>query len=219
MTSSSSRWLVLRWVGLGSAVAVLGLFMMTLRAVTSGERALEQAEVAFDRGELRESIREARRAASLVAPGADHVDRAFARLIVIARGAEATGDLELSRLSWEAVRSAALQNPGRFAATSEHLSRANENLARLGARAGERAGRDTSQLERTLARDLGRPPARNHLWQLGLGLGLVLAVFGLGWSALRGIRRDGSLVGGELVLGALIASAGAACWALAVYRP
>ena len=217
---TGARWLFLRWLGVCLALAALGLGAMTVRALTAGESALERAEAAFDRGELRETIREARRAASLVVPGAGHVERAFARLMVVARGAEAAGEIDLSRLAWEAVRGAAIEGQSSFGPPSDHLARANGNLARLAARkAGERGSTDPVALERALERDLSRDVTRSATWSFALGAGLVLAALGLGWSALRGIRSDGSPVARELWIGLLMASAGAACWAFAVYRP
>jgi hypothetical protein len=202
------------------AVALLGLSAMTVRALSAGESALERAEAAFDRGELRESVREARRAASLMVPGASHVEAAFTRLMVVARGAEAAGELELARLAWEAVRAAALEGQSSFGPASDHLSRANENLSRLAARGSAGRGLEAPEgLERELQRELSRTVTRRAGWSLALGAGLVLAALGLGWAALRGIRADGRLVARELWIGAVMASAGAAFWALAVYRP
>jgi ATP/maltotriose-dependent transcriptional regulator MalT len=209
----------LRSLGLVVALLVLGASVMTFRALKLGEAALVRAEAAFDRGDLRETIREARRSASLVVPGADHVERAFARLLVVARGAEAAGDLDSARLAWEAVRSAALEGQPAFGAPSDHLSRANRNLARLGARqVVERSPGDAAALERALERDLSRPATRSGLWSLLLGSGLVLSAAGVAWAALRGVRRDGSLSRRELLLGVALGVAGAVCWALAVYR-
>jgi hypothetical protein len=216
---TGARWTWFRRLALVLAAVLLGLGAMIWRALAVGESALERAEAAFDRGELRESIREARRAASSIAPGSSHVERGFTRLMVVARGAEASGDIELSRLAWEAVRGAALEGQSSFGPASDHLARANQQLARLAARqAGERGLTDPAALERALERDLARNVQRSATWSLGLGVGLVLAALGLGWGALRGIRADGQLVRRELVIGVMLASAGAACWAFAVYR-
>jgi len=218
---SSARPLLrfLRPVGLVVALSVVGVAVMSFRAVASGEAALERAEAAFDRGDLRETIREARRSASLVVPGAAHVERAFTRLLVVARGAEAAGDLDSARLAWEAVRSAALEGKPAFGSPSDHLERANQNLARLGARRiVERTPGDAAALELRLSRDLSRPVARSPLWSLLLGLGLVCCAAGVAWAALRGVQKDGSLVRRELLLGAALGAAGALCWALAAYR-
>jgi hypothetical protein len=216
---SAARFAWFRRIAVVMAVALLGLGAMLWRALVVGESALERAEAAFDRGELRESIREARRAASSIAPGSSHVERGFTRLMVVARGAEASGDIELSRLAWDAVRGAALEGQGSFSPASDHLARANQQLARLAARqAGERGLTDPGALERALERDLSRSVTRRATWSLGLGAGLVLAALGLGWGALRGIRADGQVIRRELLIGVMLASAGAACWALAVYR-
>jgi hypothetical protein len=117
------------------------------------------------------------------------------------------------------VRSAALEGQPVFGAPSDHLARANENLARLGARQiVERTPGDAAALERALERDLARPVTRSPLWSFLLGSGLALCAGGVAWAALRGVRRDGSLVRSELLLGALLGVLGALCWALAVYR-
>jgi hypothetical protein len=219
MNDTRARWVWLRFCGLIAAALVLLAALMTYRAVVEGERALDESEAAFDRGELVESLRKARLAASLVAPGADHVDRAFARLIVIARGAEASGDLDLARLAWEAVREASIQGQGPLSRPSDRLTRANENLVRLSTRAaGERPGIDPEAFARTIERDLARATARDPIWSIALATGLGLSVLGLGWLGLRGVRRDGALVRRELAFGGLIALAGAVCWLLAVYR-
>jgi hypothetical protein len=216
---TAGRWTWFRRIAVVLAAALLGLGAMTWRALAVGESALERAEAAFDRGELRETIREARRAASSIVPGSNHVERGFTRLMVVARGAEASGDIELSRLAWEAVRGAALEGQGSFDPPSDHLARANQNLARLAARqAGQRGSSDPVGLERALERDLSRNVTRGATWSLALGAGLVLAALGLGWAALRGLRADGRVVRRELLIGVMLASAGAACWAFAVYR-
>lgn len=216
---TESRWLWLRWTGLAAAALLLGLAAMSLRAVTSAEAALERAEAAFDRGELRESVREARRAAREVVPGASHTERAFARLMVIARGAEAAGDIDLARLAWEAVRGAAIEGAG-FGPPSDLVARANENLVRLSARqAGERTSADRAELEQTLIRELSRGGGRDFRWSLMLGMGLVLALLGLGWAALRGVRGQGHVVRRDLWLGLALTCAGAVCWAYAAIRP
>lgn len=219
MSDGGRRWVWLRWLGLSAAGLALLLAAMTYRAVSAGEQALAEAELAFDRGDLRESLRRARLAASLVAPGADHVDRAFARLMVIARGAEASADLDLARLAWEAVRDAATQGQGAFSAQSDRLAHANENLVRLAGRAAaDRPGLDPELFARSLERDMARATARDPLWAVLLSAGACSSVVGLFWLGLRGVRRDGTLVRRELGFGGLIALAGAVCWLLAVYR-
>jgi hypothetical protein len=180
---------------------------------------LRRAEAAFDENDLRESIRQARRAASLTAPGTAHVRRAFARLVVIARGAEASGQLDVAELAWQAVRAAALEGADPWSGTPVELDYANRSLARLGARrlGAERAG-DLDATERELLRGLERPAAPRAARLSLLGAGFVLAALGLGWAALRGVGESGRVIRRELGLGLAVATIGAACWTLAVFQ-
>jgi hypothetical protein len=195
-----------------------GLGVLSTRTLLSGRGALTEAEQAFDRGELRESVRLARRAATYFVPFAPHVDAAYGRLVVIARGAEAGGDLHLAAFAWNAVRAAAVESaaPG-FSRPELELS--NRNLARLAARLGSaRAGDDDAARERDLLRNLERPASPNQWGLLFLASGLVLLILGLSWIGWRGLTREGQIVRHHLLTGALLVVIGAACWTLAAYR-
>lgn len=190
----------------------------SLRTLLLGSEALAAAEAAFDQGELAESIREARRAAAMTVPGATHVDAAYARLQVIARGAEAAGKNEVAVSAWEATRGAALESRHPCGAPRPELARANENLARL--RAQNTARREsperTAALERELLRALERPTGASALATSLVALGFALAVLGTAWGAWRGISRDGRVFGRQLVFGATLVAIGLACWTFAV---
>ena len=134
MSEAKSR--LLGWARravLGLSLALLFLSVLATRAVLSGRAALEEAEQAFDRGELRESVRKARAAAGYFVPYAPHVDAAYARLVVIARGAETAGDLHLAAFAWNAVRAAAVESAAPGFSRPE-LSLSSRNLARLATR-------------------------------------------------------------------------------------
>lgn len=204
---------------LAATLGVVGLGAMSLRALWLGSEALAAADAAFDEGNLAESIRAARRAASLSVPGAPHVDAAYARLDVIARGAEAAGRTDLSILAWEATRAAALESDSPWFEERPELARANQNLARLRARASaEREPGRRGPTERELGRLLARS-TRPGWTSTGLvALGFLLMTCGLGWSAARGIGKDGRVFGRALALGAALLVLGVACWTFAVYR-
>ena len=65
---------------------------------------MQSSDTAFHAGDLSESVRFAKRAATAYIPSADHVRQAESRLTAIARGAEGEGDLELALRAWDALR-------------------------------------------------------------------------------------------------------------------
>jgi hypothetical protein len=200
-------------VALGMLLGVVILGVLTARIVARGEAELRRSDVAFDRGDLREAVLYARRAAALYAPGAPHVPSAYARLSAVALGAEASGDPEVARQAWGAMRGAALETRHLWTPRSADLERANANLARLAAMpAGGDHGRQS--LRDRLARD----DAPQAPWVLVLGAGFGLFSAGLGLFALRGLTPAGKISGraGWAALG--LAVMGVACWTLAVYR-
>jgi hypothetical protein len=120
---------------LGWALAGLVLFtgVATLRAVLDGEREIAASDAAFDQNDLHGAIAHARRAASAYALGAPHVERGYARLLAVARGAEATGQTDVAMLAWQAQRAAVLESASLWQPFPERLEEANRNLARLSA--------------------------------------------------------------------------------------
>jgi hypothetical protein len=212
---------VLAWVrraALGLALLACGAGVLATRTLLSGRAALAEAEQAFDRGQLRESVRKARSAAGYFVPFAPHVDAAYGRLVVIARGAESTGDLHLAAFAWNAVRAAAVESaaPG-FSRPELELS--SRNLARLAARLGSaRAGGDDATRERELLSKFERPPATSQWGLVFLAAGLGFLVAGLSFIGWLGLEPDGQSVRRPLLLGAALLVIGAACWTLAAYR-
>lgn len=212
------RWVVpLRKALLVIAFLVFGAGVVAGRTLLSGHTALEQAERAFDSGDLRESVRQARRAATFALPGAPHVDLAYRRLVVIARGAEASGRPHLAAFAWSSIRSAAIETAAPGWGVRPELELANRNLARLASRLGP-GGVEDPKLEREMLGTLERPPAQSP-WGLALwGGGACLVALGLLWGGRRGLTREGGIVGRHLLIGALCVVIGAACWTLASYR-
>lgn len=213
--------LPLRRVMLVGAFALLALAVVSLRTALMGRAALARADAAFDRGDLEESVREARRAASLRMPGGAHVDAAYTRLLVIARGAEAVGRTDLSIAAWDATRAAALESETPWGDPRPELERANQNLARLRAHVAtaERAPARTAPLERELLRSLERPARPSGAQTALVALGFVLALVGFVWGAVQGIDRHGAVRKRQLLLGLLVALVGFACWTFAVAVP
>jgi hypothetical protein len=207
--SAASAWL--RQIALGMLLGVLTLALLTARIVVQGESELEKSDSAFNRGDLREAVLRARRAAVLYAPGAPHVGAAYARLSAVALGAEASGDTEVARQAWGATRGAALETRHLWTPRASDLARANANLARLSAGGGTGDGGKAARL-------LARDDAPRAPWVLALGAGFVLFALGLGLFAVRGVSPSGKISARGVWVSALVALAGVACWTLAVYR-
>jgi hypothetical protein len=208
--STTGAWL--RRAALGMLLAVLLVAGLTAKVVVEGEAALAKSDAAFDRGDLRESILYARRAAVLYAPGAPHVGAAYARLGAIAVGAEATSQAEVARQAWGAVRGAALETRHLWTPRAADLERANASLARLSVGEGGAPARER------MARILARDDAPRAGWVLVLACGFVLFAVGLALAARGGVAPDGRLSPRKLAVSVAIALVGVACWTLAVYR-
>jgi hypothetical protein len=213
-TSPGRRLLALPLWG----VCALLLFgaIATLRAVLDGEREIAASDRAFDDDDLHASIQHARRAASAYAPGAPHVRRGYARLVAIARGAEARGSPDIAVLAWQAQRAAVLESTALTRPFPERLEEANRNLARLqAARASAEAAQP--ELAARLFEQAQERSERRFSWGALLAVGLLVAGLGLAWFAHRALRPAGiSWLEGRW--GLLVFGLGAALWALAAYR-
>jgi hypothetical protein len=211
-----SKWL--RRVALGLLLSVLALAVVTLRAVIEGEAEMQDSDRAFNEGDLRKATVHARRAAILYAPGAPHVGAAYERLIAIASGAEAEGEVEVAQMAWRAVRGAALETRHVSVPHRTELDQADRNLARLASVSSSGTARalraDYEQALAALEKD-SAPRAR---WVLALVFGFVLSIAGLVWIAVRGINPDGSVTFAGMRLGLALTLIGAACWTIAVWK-
>ncbi len=202
----------LRSLALVLLFVVLGLALLTWRAVDEGEAAMQQSDLAFNTGDLRGSLVYARRAATSYAPGAPHVAKAYARLQAIAIGAEANGDVETAAEAWRGVRSAVLDTRSLINTRSEELERANRALARLATRAEA-----DPELRKAALQELEQDQSPRARWILLMGLGLLLAAAGLVTIALRGVSPAGEIARRPTWIGALLALCGAVCWTMAVW--
>jgi hypothetical protein len=209
----NARAVWLRRVAFGLLLAVLLFAALTARVVAEGEGELAKSDAAFDRGNLRDAILYARRAAVLYAPGAPHVARAFARLRAIALGAESTGQLDAARQAWGAARAAALETRHFSTPRAEDLARANASLIRL-AGGPEASPGAREQVTKALSRD----DAPDAVWVVVLGAGFALFAAALGSLVLGGIAPSGALNPRGVALSAALAVAGVVAWGLAVYR-
>jgi HAMP domain-containing protein len=209
---------VTRTLLLACVLIVAALGVLAIRTLVTGEEALDEAERAFDRGDLRESVRQARRAASAYLPFAPHVDSAYQRLVVIARGAEAAGRPHVAAFAWNALRSAALETsaPGLF--PRPELEQANRSLARLASRLEKSRAAPDPKAESDLLTSLERPPRATAPPVGALAAGLLLVVAGLFWGGIFGVTAEGRLVARQALLALGLIVVGAACWTLAVYR-
>jgi hypothetical protein len=118
-------WVVLLVVGLSALV--------TGRAVFDGERALSACDEALRSKDRPTATARAREAAAWYAPGAPHVAAAYARLVHIARTAEAENDRDGALLAWRSVRSAILDSAFLVPTHDLELAAANRAIARLSA--------------------------------------------------------------------------------------
>lgn len=209
----------LRWALRLLAMSALVLLVFAGKTWLAGSAALADAERAFDRGELRESVRQARRAASLYVPFAPHVEAAYDRLLIIARGAEAQRQLRLAAFAWGAMRSAAIESDSPLLGARPQLELADRNLARIAARLGTtEEGADEAAAERAVARALARPASAPAGAFLLAAAGLALAALGLAICGFWGLAANGALLRRPLVTGASLVVIGVACWTLALYR-
>jgi len=201
------------------AASALALFggVATLRAVLDGEREIAASDAAFDANDLHGAIQHARRAASAYAPRAAHVERGYARLLAVARGAEATGQPDVAMLAWQAERAAALESASLWQPFPERLEEANRNLARLSAlKAG--AEPERAEAAQQLFKHAQDESAQRAPWGAFLALGLLVAGLGLGWFALRALAPDGRIEWSRGRWGLLTFGLGAALWALAAFH-
>ena len=211
----------LGWLVALSRAAFFALLIgaaFSARVVLEGQSELAQSDAAFDQGDLERALDHARRSATLYAPGAPHVERAYARLYAIALGAEAAGKPKIAFLAWQAVRSAALESRHVFVAQSTELARANQNLARLQALSRAPDDPEPSQNRGRALRRLTADEAPAPLWIAVLGIGFLLCLTGLALFAFRGLDRTGKLSLVRARLGLFLFVIGAACWTLAAYR-
>jgi hypothetical protein len=204
--------------------ALLGFFLLviaavlTARVVLEGQAELLASDAAFNQGDLRPALEHARRSATLYAPGAPHLERAYERLIAVALGAEAAGQPKIAFLAWQAVRSAALESRHAFVPHGAELERANENLSRLEALARGASDLEQRNVQAQALSRLAADTAPSPGWIAVLGAGFLLALAGLGLFAFQGLDKAGTVAGRRGLVGIALFLVGAAFWTLAAYK-
>jgi hypothetical protein len=191
---------------------------LSARVILEGQTELAASDAAFDQGELRPALEHARRSATLYAPGAPHVQRAYERLTAIALGAEAAGQPKIAFLAWQDVRSAALESRHVWISHPAELERANQNLSRLEAIARGTPNADQGKVEQQALARLNEDSAPSPGWLALLGSGFLLALLGLALFALQGLDRAGKVSVRRAQLGVVLFAIGAACWTIAAYK-
>jgi hypothetical protein len=208
----------LRRVALVMLLGVLTLAALTARIVADGEAALAKSDAAFDKGDLRDAILYARRAAVLYAPGAPHVSAAYARLRAIALGAEATKDFDIARQAWGATRAAALETKHFTTPRALDLARANASLARLASSGGAGGAGAIDAPREKMSQALARDDAPQAAWVVVLGAGFVLFAAGLFTLVNAGVSREGEVSRRGVAVSAALAFVGVVLWTVAVYQ-
>lgn len=218
MTAALRPWL--RPLLGGLAFGLLVLALVTVRAVTEGERQLTEADAAIRRQEWVEAAARARAAASWYVPGAPHVPAAYARLLHVARTAEASGQREAALFAWRAMRSAAEQTAWLLQPHQFQIDLANRAIARLAAHEPRPllAPEDTDALaERRMQALLARRDAPRGGGVGLVVLGLVASVLGLVGVGLRGLSPEGRWRWHQARWPALLALVGLTLYALALW--
>lgn len=210
---------ILRSVAIGLMLTVLALAAVTARAVSEGERQMRQSDQAFNRADLPTALLHARAAAVMYAPGAPHVRRGYERMIAIAVGAEAAGHRRVAESAWRGVRGAALETRHLWVVHRSELSRADENLARLGQLADDPQGASDPKLALAKAKsELQRDDAPATSFIVVLVVGFLLALAGLATLGFSGVTPAGRIVLGRAKLGLVLSLLGTAMWTWAVWR-
>jgi hypothetical protein len=207
-----------RLAALGLLLPVIVLAVITVHASSRGEREMVLSDAAFRRADLELAVAHARRAAILYAPGAPHVEAAYARLVAIAVGSEATGRPQTAERAWRAVRGAILETQHLWIPRRDLLERANHRLAALerSALGHDSDAQRVSDPEPIAA--LEANPATRLGWSGILVSGLLLWCAGLAGLALRGVGADGAWRLGQARWALLMLALGVACWTLAVLQ-
>jgi hypothetical protein len=187
------------------------LIAAVLRLSATGENELSASDAAMAKGDWSDATVHARRAAAAYYPGAAHVERAYERLLQIARDAELRGDRDAALFAWWAVRMSSIGTRAWFAPHAAERAGADRAIARLSS--GGPSEREELAL---LAQDRGPSP----VWILLMGLGLAGWGAGIAWILGRGLSPAGKgayadrWIRKELWRGGLLAAAGMCAWLL-----
>lgn len=119
---------LLRVVAASAVVLLVTAYGLRVR---EGREALARADAAAERAETREVVTALRSAAQARCPACTAPSIAFARLDVVAKEAEARGDLAMARFAHAAARSGALSTMSGVSPERVHAEREIARLARV----------------------------------------------------------------------------------------
>lgn len=101
------------------------------RGLVEGRAALRQAESLDAAGDVDGAIAHAMRAAKWYVPLASHPARAYDLLRIVARRAEAAGDVDTALVAWQAIRGAARATRSVVVPYADRLAEADRQIAVL----------------------------------------------------------------------------------------
>lgn len=211
-----------RKLAIGSAVALFCLLVVGGRACWEGRAALDAGDKALANSDTAEAIAQWRRAARWYLPLAPHVSEAYDRLESLAKQAEKTAQIEDALAAWRGVRGSILATRSFYTPHSERLDPANRRIAALMAQQEMRgpAPGDASREEREawhyelLSRD-GSPSVP---WSVLALLGFALWIGGGVFFAMRGMNKEGRLVGQPAAIAGGCVALGLVIWLLGLYN-
>jgi hypothetical protein len=207
------RW----WWRLTAAalVAVVVLGAVTARVVVSGEREIAASTDALRAGDAHEATVRARRAAAWYAPGAPHVDVAYARLMALGREAEKRRRWDVAVLAFEGVREASIATRWLITPHAGDLEEAERAIARIRAR-DERAPAAATEpeavIERQLLEALAARPGPSRAASATLGAAFLTWAGGLAWLLARAVDATGRLDRRRAWPALAVSALGVAAW-------
>ncbi len=201
------------------AFVVAAFGAVAVRVVLEGRHALADGDEAAAAGSVREAIARWEAAARWYLPGAPHVDGAYDRLRRTAEASDATPSVSLA--AWRAIRSAAHATTSLWTPHAEDLSDADAHIAELSSRDpdGASAGGADAATRRAFHLDRLARPTRPSREVVALScLGLITWLGAATYAVRRGFDRTGKLARGSAAVGAAVAAAGLAAWAISLYN-
>lgn len=181
-------------IAIAFAVVVAMLALVTARAVRDGEAALRLADASLRARDPMAAVVHAREAASWYVPGAPHVPAAYARLVHVARTAEAEGNPDTALFAWRAVRTAAIDSRWLLQPHAHDLEVANAAIARMASAEPNRGIAPPSiapeQAERLTRAVLAEPEGARAPYLAVLAAGLATMLAGAAWTVARRGRKQ-----------------------------
>jgi hypothetical protein len=201
------------------AVAV-GLGVIVTRVFWDGRQALRAGDAAMQKQDTTEALVKWRRAARWYAPGAPHVEAAYARMEELARAADARGDDALALEAWRGIRSSSLATRSFYTPYADKLAAANRRIAELMAKQEVAAdkGKDLAERRALHLGFLERDDAPSTGWAALALVGFAAWVGGGFWFAARGVTADDRLDRRNALRAAALVTVGLVLWMLGLYK-